>query len=170
MQRGDQLKPSKGVSARGSAMKVARFPGGDPYAGTGLPELGFRNYWYPVMAAWRLRRKPQPIKVLGEDIVVFRDGGKLYALSERCPHRGARLSQGKCLYPGSGTISCPYHGWTFSGETGRCMAKLMEGPDAPMARHGGVKSYPVREFRGVLWVFVGDMDAVPLEDDLPECM
>ena len=37
----------------------------DPYAGTGLPELGFRNYWYPVMAAWRLGRKPKAVKVLG---------------------------------------------------------------------------------------------------------
>ncbi|HTQ33423.1 MAG TPA: Rieske (2Fe-2S) protein, partial [Stellaceae bacterium] len=102
-------------------MTVEQFPGedpNDPYAGSGLPELGLRNYWYPVMAAWRLRRKPKAIKVLGEDIVIFRDSGKLYALAERCPHRGARLSQGKCLYPGSGTISCPYHGWTFSGETG----------------------------------------------------
>jgi phenylpropionate dioxygenase-like ring-hydroxylating dioxygenase large terminal subunit len=68
---------------------------------------------------------------LGEDIVLFRDGGKVYALSERCPHRGARLSQGKCLYPGSGTISCRYHGWTFKGETGRCVAKLMGVPMRP---------------------------------------
>jgi phenylpropionate dioxygenase-like ring-hydroxylating dioxygenase large terminal subunit len=142
----------------------------DPYAGTGLPELGFRNYWYPVMAAWRLRRKPRPIKVLGEDIVVFRDSGKLYALSERCPHRGARLSQGKCLYPGSGTISCPYHGWTFSGETGTCVAKLMEGPEASASRQIVVKSYPVRELRGAIWVFVGDIEAPPLEDEVPEVL
>src|SRR5215472_6398569 len=92
---------------------VNRIPANDAESydeGTGLPALGLRNYWYPVMAAWRLGRKPKPLKVLGEDIVVFRDKGKLYALAERCPHRGARLSRGRCLYPGSGTISCPYHG------------------------------------------------------------
>jgi phenylpropionate dioxygenase-like ring-hydroxylating dioxygenase large terminal subunit len=151
-------------------MRVERLPDGDPYAATGVPELGLRNYWYPVLAGWRLRRRPKAVRVLGEDIVLFRDAGKIYALSERCPHRGARLSQGKCLYPGTGTITCRYHGWTFAGETGRCAAKLMEGPDAPLPRTAAVKSYPVREFRGTLWVFVGDMDAVPLESDMPDCL
>src|SRR5262245_60466870 len=134
----------------------------DPYAGTGLPRLGIRNYWYPALAAWRLRRRPRAVKILGEDIVLFRDGGKLHALQNRCAHRGARLSLGKCLYPGSGTISCPYHGWTYSGETGRCVAKLVEGPDAPIPPKARVKSYPVREFSGAIWIFVGDMEAVPL--------
>ena len=151
-------------------MTVERFAGDDPYAGTGLPELGLRNYWYPVMAAWRLGRRPKAIKVLGEDIAVFRDAGKLYALAERCPHRGARLSQGRCLYPGSGTLSCAYHGWTFSGETGRCVAKLMEGPEAPMSRQAAVKSYPVRELRGAIWLFIGDIEAPALEQEVPEAL
>jgi phenylpropionate dioxygenase-like ring-hydroxylating dioxygenase large terminal subunit len=152
-------------------MSVERFPDGDPYAATGVPELGLRNYWYPALAGWRLRRRPRRVRLLGEDIVLFRDhGGAVFALADRCPHRGASLSQGKCLYPGAGTISCPYHGWTFSGATGRCVAKLMEGPDAPLPHQAAVKSYPVRELRGVVWVFVGDIAAVPLEDDLPECL
>jgi phenylpropionate dioxygenase-like ring-hydroxylating dioxygenase large terminal subunit len=161
------------LPAREEWMTVEQFPvddPNDPYAGTGLPELGFRNYWYPVMAAWRLGRKPKAVKILGEDIAIFQDAGKLYALAERCPHRGARLSQGKCLYPGTGTLSCPYHGWTFSGETGACVAKLMEGPDASASRQIGVKSYPVRELRGAIWVFVGDIEAPPLEGDVPACL
>lgn len=130
-----------------------------------------RNYGYPALAGWRLRRRPRRVRLLGEDIVLFRDhDGAVFALADRCPHRGASLSQGKCLYPGAGTISCPYHGWRFSGATGRCVAKLMEGPDAPLPHHAAVKSYPVRELRGVVWVFVGDMAALPLEDDLPECL
>ncbi|MBT8004024.1 MAG: hypothetical protein HN578_14015, partial [Rhodospirillales bacterium] len=48
------------------------------YETTGLPETGFRNYWYPVFAAWRLGRKPKTVRLLGEDVVLFRDGGKLY--------------------------------------------------------------------------------------------
>lgn len=142
----------------------------DPYAHTGVPQLGLRNYWYPVLAGWRLRRKPRALKILGEEIVLYRDGGHVYALSDRCPHRGARLSQGKCLYPGSRTISCPYHGWTFAGDSGQCVAKIMEGPDALLPRRAHVKSYPVQEFRGVVWVFVGEMAAPPLEQDLPECL
>jgi phenylpropionate dioxygenase-like ring-hydroxylating dioxygenase large terminal subunit len=151
-------------------MTAAQFSTDDPYEGTGLPELGLRNYWYPVLAAWRLGSRPKAVKVLGEQIVLFRDAGELYALAERCPHRGALLSQGKCLYPGSGTISCPYHGWTFSGETGRCIAKLMEGPDAPMSMQASVKSYPVQALRGAIWVFVGDIAAPPLEDEVPKCL
>ena len=151
-------------------MSAAQDAQGDVYARTGLPELGFRNYWYPVLAAWRLRRRPKAIRIMGQDIVLFRDAGKVFALRNRCPHRGARLSQGRPLYPGSATLSCPYHGWTYSGETGRCVARLMEGPDAKISNDAVVKSYPVRVHRGVIWLFVGDMDAVPLEDDLPESM
>ncbi|HTY66303.1 MAG TPA: Rieske 2Fe-2S domain-containing protein [Alphaproteobacteria bacterium] len=138
------------------------------YGETGLPASGLRNYWYPVLAAWRLRRRPKAVRLLGEDIVLYRDGGKVYALADRCAHRGAKLSYGKCLYAGSGTLSCPYHGWTFSGETGRCVAKLMEGPQAKIPDAAAVKSYPARVLAGVVWVFVGDMAAVPLEEDLPE--
>jgi nitrite reductase/ring-hydroxylating ferredoxin subunit len=159
------------LGGRNGLMSIAPKSGGDTYALTGIPELGLRNYWYPVIAKWRLRRRPRRLRVLGEDIVLFRGRGRtIYALADRCPHRGASLSQGKCLYPDSDTISCPYHGWTFSGTTGRCVAKLMEGPDADLPPQAAVKSYPVRELRGVLWVFVGDMDAVPLEADLPDCL
>ena len=129
------------------------------YASTELPELGFRNYWYPVLAAWRLRRRPKAVKLLGEEVVLYRDGGRIYALKDQCAHRGARLSRGKCLYPGSGTLSCPYHGWTYSGETGQVVAKLMEGPDAILPAEARVTTYPVREHDGVLWGFVGDMEA-----------
>jgi phenylpropionate dioxygenase-like ring-hydroxylating dioxygenase large terminal subunit len=140
----------------------------DDFPASGLPPLGIRNYWYPALAAWRLGRKPKAVKLLGEDIVLFRDAGKLYALQNRCAHRGAKLSMGKCLYPGSGTLTCPYHGWTYKGETGRCVAKLVEGPEAPIPEKARVKTFPVREARGTIWVFVGDMDAVPLDEDLPE--
>jgi phenylpropionate dioxygenase-like ring-hydroxylating dioxygenase large terminal subunit len=110
------------------------------------------------------------VKLLGEDVVLFRDGRTIHALKDQCAHRGARLSDGRCLYPGSGTLTCPYHGWTYAGETGRCVAKLMEGPDAAMPPEARVARFPVREHQGVLWVFVGDMAEVPLEEDLPECL
>jgi nitrite reductase/ring-hydroxylating ferredoxin subunit len=138
-----------------------------PDATVELPALGLRNYWYPALAGWRLRWRPKAIRLLGEDIVLYRDGGRLFALGDRCAHRGAKLSKGKCLYPGSFTISCPYHGWTYDGDSGRCVAKLMEGPEARIPAGAAVKRYAVRELAGFIWVFVGDMDAVPLEDDLP---
>src|SRR5438552_1095882 len=114
-------------SGRGAEEPPGEEPPGEPAE---LPALGLRNYWYPALAAWRLRRRPKAIRLLGDDVVLYRDGGTVRALQDRCAHRGARLSKGKCLYPGSGTITCPYHGWTYDGTTGRCVAKLMEGPDA----------------------------------------
>ena len=140
------------------------------HKGNELPELGLRNYWYPAIASWRVRGRPRSITLLGERIVLFRDAGGLFALADRCSHRGAPLSMGQCLYPGSGTISCPYHGWTFQGATGQCVAKLMEGPDAIIQKRAAIKTYPVREHAGFVWLFVGDMDAVPIEEDLPECI
>ena len=139
-----------------------------PYERAGVPTLGFRNYWYPVMATGKLGRKPQAISMLGEQIVLFRDGGKIYALEDRCPHRGIKLSAGHCHFPGSGTITCAYHAWTFRGADGTLAAALMEGPDAPIERKVRVQAYPVVERAGLIWLFVGDMDAVALEDDLPD--
>lgn len=139
----------------------------DPYKRYNIPALGFRNYWYPALNSRSIGRKPQRVTMLGENIVLFRDGGQLYALQDRCPHRGTRLSRGTCEFPGSGTISCPYHGWTFDGRTGQCVAALVEGPDAQVAGNR-VKAYPVREQAGLVWVFIGDMEAVPLEEDIPE--
>ena len=49
---------------------------------TEIPLLGLRNYWYPAIAAWRIRRKPKAISLLGEKIALFRDNGKIFALSE----------------------------------------------------------------------------------------
>src|SRR4051794_6902815 len=78
----------------------------------GLPERGFRNYWYPVIRSADLTTRPVKRRLLGEDIVFWRDGGKANAIADRCPHRGASLAKGHCRFPGSGTVSCPYHGWT----------------------------------------------------------
>jgi phenylpropionate dioxygenase-like ring-hydroxylating dioxygenase large terminal subunit len=139
-----------------------------PYARDGLPTLGFRNYWYPILASRKLGRKPHAVTLLGEHIVLFRDQGKLYALEDRCPHRGIKLSAGACHFPGSGTISCAYHGWTFRGADGSLAAALMEGPNAPIERKVRVQAYPVAERAGLIWIFVGDMAAVPLEEDLPD--
>lgn len=137
------------------------------YSRFNLPKLGFRNYWYPVLPAWRLLRKPKAVTVLGEDIVLFRDGGRVFALADRCPHRGAKFSIGKCQFAGSGTISCPYHGWTFKGDTGECVAAIMEGPESTIPGSVRVKSYPVEVRNNLIWLFVGDGPAPAFADDVP---
>ncbi len=143
----------------------------DQYARFDLPEAGFRNYWYPVLHANKLGCKPRAVRILGDDIVLFRDGGPgnrtVHALADRCPHRGAKLSVGQCQFAGSGTISCPYHGWTFDG-AGECVAAIMEGPDSKVPGAVCVRPYPVVERNELIWLFVGEATPPPFAEDVPK--
>ena len=126
---------------------------------------GFRNYWYPVMLSHRLGARPTALTVLGERIVLVRDGGRAYALSDRCPHRGVLLSAGRCRFAGS--LTCAYHGWTFDLANGELVAALTDGPDSPICGKVTVPTYPVEERAGLIWVYVGDAPAPPVEADIP---
>ncbi len=143
-------------------------PGELPYRAHNIPKLGFENYWYPILTSGELKKKPKGVRLLGQDIVLYRDGGKLYALEDRCPHRGVKLSLGECAYKGTGTISCPYHGWTFDGATGKLVAAIMDGPEAPITRKVTIRHYPIRDFAGMIWLWPGSMEPSRLEDDVPE--
>jgi phenylpropionate dioxygenase-like ring-hydroxylating dioxygenase large terminal subunit len=128
---------------------------------------GFRGYWYPVCYSSQLTGKPKGITLLGERIVLIRDRGTAYALKDRCPHRGVPLSEGNQQFPG--TISCPYHGWTFDLATGELRAALTDGPASPICGKVVQPSYEVAERLGMVWVFVGDgEDAPPIDEQLPE--
>jgi phenylpropionate dioxygenase-like ring-hydroxylating dioxygenase large terminal subunit len=134
-----------------------------------IPEQGFRNYWYPVMLASELGKRPVRRRLLGEDIAFWRDGGKVHGIADRCPHRGASISRGHIRFPGSGTVSCPYHGWTFDGQ-GQLRACIQEGANSVMPGKVKTKSYPVEERLGVVWAWIGDMEPVAIEEDLPIAM
>jgi len=130
-----------------------------------VPELGYRNYWYPAVPSRALGKKPLGIRLLGEDIVLFRSSGKVFALENRCAHRGTPLSCGKIRFPG--TITCSYHGWTYNGD-GVCVAVLTEGTESKVPGKARVRTYPVEERFGTFWVFVGEMEAPPIETEIPE--
>lgn len=133
-----------------------------------IPKTGLREYWYPMCGARRIpKKKAVRIRMLGEDLCVFKGKGEVYALTDICPHRGARLSEGDCHY--DGTISCPYHGWVFDGE-GRNVAVLSEGPNSIVCGKPGTeaRSYPTKILKGIVWVWMGDGDPAPIEDDVPE--
>ncbi|MGW4489494.1 Rieske 2Fe-2S domain-containing protein [Amycolatopsis sp. NPDC004368] len=131
---------------------------------------GFRGYWYPVAFGSHVAGKPRRITLLGENIVLIRDGGShgtVYALKDRCPHRGVPLSQGNQQFPG--TISCPYHGWTFDLKTGNLAAAITDGPQSPICGKVTQPTYPVAERLGMVWVFVGDGEHTPpIDEQLPE--
>ena len=130
--------------------------------------LGFRNYWYPAMMSHKLRRRPVALRILGEKLLFIRHQGKCFALEDRCAHRGMPLSIGRCEFPGTNTITCRYHGWTYDVANGICVAALTDGPDSPIVGKAKVKTYPIKERKGLIWVFIGDGEASSLEEDLPE--
>jgi phenylpropionate dioxygenase-like ring-hydroxylating dioxygenase large terminal subunit len=127
--------------------------------------LGLRNYWYPVLWSRELRDRPVPLTVLGEKVMLMRDRGRAVALHDRCPHRGIPLSFGRQEWPG--TLSCVYHGWTFDVRTGELVVVLTDGPDSPICGKVAVRTYPVEERIGLVWIYMGDGDAPPVEDDIP---
>lgn len=129
-------------------------------------EVGLANYWYPVLPSRKLRSKPMVVQVLGEKIVLIRDQGRVYALADRCAHRGTPLSLGRRDFPG--TITCCYHGWCYSLATGQLVAALTEGPHSPIVGKVSVLTYPVEEHIGLVWIYVGAGDPPPIEEDIPE--
>ena len=130
-----------------------------------MPKVGFREYWYPCVWSKEVGRKPRNIKMLGEELVLFRGRkGNVVALNEWCPHRGARLSRGFCEF--EGTVTCPYHGYTFD-ETGKCVAGLIESTDSPLVGKMRTRVYPTAEWNDIVLVWMGETDPVPFEEDLP---
>lgn len=125
------------------------------------------EYWYPVMWARKVKNKPVAVKLCGKNLFVQRDEeGIARALHDRCPHRGVKISLGKQWFPG--TVSCPYHGWTFSLKTGEVKAVITDGPDSGICGNAAIQTYPVRERLGLIWVYMGEKKPHALEDQLPE--
>lgn len=129
---------------------------------------GLQNYWYPVAFSRSVGRKPVPVTISGERLFLIRHDGKAYALNDRCAHRGVPLSMGKCWFPG--TISCAYHGWTYDLADGNLRAALVDGRDSPIVGNKSVRvrTYPVEEHGGVVFVYVGDGEPPPITQDVPE--
>ena len=128
-----------------------------------VPKLGLRNYWYPAIVERKVGwRNPVKVTLLGEELCLFRGGnGHVAAIQDVCPHRGARLSEGKCHY--RGTVACPYHGWVFD-ESGKNVAVLSEGPDSGVCGKPGTEAhiYPTHTLKGVVFVWIGDGSPSPI--------
>jgi 5,5'-dehydrodivanillate O-demethylase len=118
-----------------------------------------RRYWHPIAVVDDLKDKSAiPIRLLGEDLVLFRDrGGRLGLLERQCPHRRASLVYG---IPTEEGIRCPYHGWAF-GRDGACL----EQPNSLGGRsfNPNVKAtaYRAQELGGLIFGYMGP-EPVPL--------
>jgi nitrite reductase/ring-hydroxylating ferredoxin subunit len=118
-------------------------------------ELGARNpwSWYPVAASEDLKRaRNMPVLLHGERLVVWRsERGGIGAWSDRCPHRGMRLSFGAVQ---NDSLICAYHGWTF-GSDGYCQ-RIPAHPGNVPSRAARARIYPAIEADGYIWVCLGE--------------
>lgn len=134
-------------------------------AAQALLHRGLGNLWYPVAPSWQVRDRPLGFTRLSQNIVLWRDeDGTVHALEDRCPHRGARLSLGWNL---GDRVACWYHG--VEVDTSGTVVNVPAMPDCALAGRGGLKSYPVEERNGAIFLWFGDAahpDPAPL--DLPE--
>jgi nitrite reductase/ring-hydroxylating ferredoxin subunit len=132
--------------------------------GTPMGEL-FRRFWLPAMLASDLPGpdcEPWRLQILGERLVAFRDtNGDVGILDRHCPHRLADLWFGRNEEAG---LTCAYHGWKFDVH-GNTVSMPTEPAESDFKERLKIKSYPAKEFGGVVWVYMGPKH---LEPELPQ--
>lgn len=120
-----------------------------------------RRHWMPFLIAEEVAQRdgpPMRTRLLGEDLIVFRDtNGKLGLLDRYCPHRRVDLFFGRNEECG---LRCVYHGWKFDTE-GNVMDMPAEPPNSPMIDEVKIKSYPIMEWGGVIWAYMGPKEHMP---------
>ncbi len=132
--------------------------------GTPMGEL-FRLFWIPFYLSKDLVADGQPkrIKLLGEDLVSFRDTeNRVGLIANACAHRGAPMMFGRNEACG---IRCVYHGWKYD-VTGAVTDMPAEPPSSRLKERVKIKAYPCQERNGVVWTYMGPepRNAPPLPD------
>lgn len=113
-----------------------------------------RRYWQPAALVEELddARPVRPIRLLGQDLVLFRDERGRYGLLDRdCPHRGADLAFGRLEHGG---LRCAFHGWLFD-VAGNCLETPAEPEGSLLCTRIRQRSYPVEERSGILFAYLG---------------
>ena len=121
-----------------------------------------RRYWHPVALTSEISEVPKEIRILGEDLVIFKTTKKNIGLVHKaCPHRRASMAYGKTEERG---IRCCYHGWLFSPD-GKILETPGEEPDSKVAAKlretFKLGAYPVIEFNGLVFSYLGPMNKIP---------
>jgi phenylpropionate dioxygenase-like ring-hydroxylating dioxygenase large terminal subunit len=129
--------------------------------GPGTPAGEYlRRYWQPVFISSELDDLPVAIKILGEELVLFRDkSNQLGLVHKHCPHRQASLEFGICHETG---IQCCYHGWHFDVD-----GTIIDVPGQPehiadiIKQRVRLGAYPTHEFKGLIFAYLGPIDEKP---------
>ena len=121
----------------------------------------FRRYWFPALLSEEIPGADCPpvrIRLLGEDLVAFRDtNGEPGIVDRYCPHRGAPIFFGRNE---EGGLRCVYHGWKFD-VTGKCV-DLPNSPEGETYKEKiHIKAYPAWDRGGLIWVYMGPADKEP---------
>ncbi len=153
---------SKPLSARYSAyhrVEIDDFDEELTRVGRGTPCGEYlRRFWQPVALSTELGDLPRAIRILGEDLVTFRDGGgRVGVLERRCCHRGASLEYGRVMERG---IACCYHGWRYDVD-GTILDTPGEPPDSRIKERTFQGAYPAREHQGLVFAYMGPPEAAP---------
>lgn len=111
-----------------------------------------RNAWYVAAWDYEVGRELKPVKILGEEIVLYRKtDGTPVALEDACPHRKLPLAMGRIK---GDNVECGYHGLTFD-----CSGTCTRVPGAEKIPHvARVRSYPLAERYGLLWIWMGEAE------------
>ena len=128
-------------------------------AGTPMGEL-LRRYWHPVGVQGDASSIPREVKILGEKLILFRDGsGRPGLVHPRCAHRGTTLYYGKVEERG---IRCCYHGWLWDVQ-GHCLEQPCE-EDGGRKHRDKVRQpwYPVEERYGLVFAYLGPPEKKPV--------
>ncbi len=111
------------------------------------------DYWYIAAQRGELASRPIRRMLFERPIVLFRgDGGRPAALEDRCAHRNTPLSAGRMA---GDAIECPYHGWRYNA-AGRCTHIPSLCSNGAVLPGAGVRSFPVVEQDGFVWVYPGE--------------
>jgi nitrite reductase/ring-hydroxylating ferredoxin subunit len=125
--------------------------------GSPMGEL-LRRYWQPVCTSDELRDLPKKVRILCEDLIVFRDKkGRVGALEPHCAHRGTSLEYGRIE---EGGIRCCYHGWLYDTQ-GHCIDMPCETPESRTKMDVWQPAYPAMEFGGLVFLYMGPPDTRP---------
>jgi phenylpropionate dioxygenase-like ring-hydroxylating dioxygenase large terminal subunit len=112
-----------------------------------------RRYWQPVALADELQgeRPVKAVRLLSEDLVLYRTANGYGLMQRHCPHRGADLAYGRLEPDG---LRCSFHGWKFDA-AGKCMETPAEPEGSRMCEQIRTVSYPVVEKSGILFAYLG---------------
>jgi 5,5'-dehydrodivanillate O-demethylase oxygenase subunit len=111
-----------------------------------------RKFWNPVYHAADLKvGRPVPLRIMSENFTLYRgDGGDVFVVEARCPHRGMQLSAGSVE---GNALRCFYHGWKFASD-GHCIEQPAD--ESRFCDKVSIRTWPAREYLGLIFAYLGD--------------